>query len=202
MNILIAGATGNTGLRLVEQLKRNGHSPIALVRESSDTGSLPQDVALRRGDLTDLKSGVCDGCDAVIFAAGSGGSTGPEMTDKVDRDGAKRLIDLAAEAGVSRFVMLSSAGAEDPDPESELGHYLQAKHEADEHLKASGLDYAILRPVSLTDDDGTRDMRFGDDVDPEGKAARGDVAAVLATAIDDGEWTGKALLMQSVLADG
>ncbi len=202
MNILVAGATGKTGLRLVEQLKAKGHSPIALVRESSDTGSLADDVTLRRGDLTDLHSGVCDGCDAVIFAAGSGGSTSPEMTDKVDRDGAKRLIDLAAEAGVSRFVMLSSAGADDPDPESELGYYLQAKHEADEHLKASGLDFAIVRPVSLTDDDGTRDMRFGDDVDPKGKAARGDVAAVLATAIDDDQWTGKALLMESVLSDG
>jgi len=198
MNILIAGATGNTGLRLVEQLQAKGHSPIALVRESSDTSSLPADVKQRQGDLTDLQSGVCDGCDAVIFAAGSGGSTGPEMTDKVDRDGAKRLVDLAAEAGVSRFVMLSSAGADDPDPESDLAHYLQAKHEADEHLKASGLSYAIVRPVSLTDDDGNRNMLFGDDVDPKGKAARGDVAAVLANAVDDSEWTGKALLMQSV----
>lgn len=198
MNILVAGATGKTGLRLVDQLKANGHSPIALVRESSDTSSLPADVMQSRGDLTDLQSGVCDGCDAVIFAAGSGGSTGPEMTDKVDRDGAKRLIDLAADAGVSRFVMLSSAGADNPNPGSDLAHYLQAKHEADEHLKASGLSYAIVRPVSLTDDDGNRNMRFGDDVDPKGKAARGDVAAVLAKAVDDSEWTGKALLMQSV----
>tara|TARA_R110002033_G_scaffold94527_1_gene143740 strand:- start:9597 stop:10205 length:609 start_codon:yes stop_codon:yes gene_type:complete len=201
MDILIAGATGKTGLRLVDQLKAKGHAPIALVRESSDTGALPDDVALRRGDLTDLESGVCDGCDAVIFAAGSGGSTGPEMTDKVDRDGAKRLIDLAAEAGVSRFVMLSSVGADDPDPDSELAHYLQAKHEADEHLKASGLSYAIVRPVSLTDDDGSRDMRFGDEADVKGKAARGDVAAVLADAVEDDEWTGKALVMQSILPD-
>lgn len=185
----------------MSELKTKGHAPIALVRESSDTGALPDDVALRRGDLTDLESGVCDDCDAVIFAAGSGGSTGPEMTDKVDRDGAKRLIDLAAEAGVSRFVMLSSVGAEDPDPDSELGHYLQAKHEADEHLKASGLSYAIVRPVSLTDDDGSRDMRFGDQVNPQGKAARGDVAAVLADAVEDEAWTGKALLMQSILPD-
>jgi len=201
MDILIAGATGKTGLRLVDQLKAKGHAPIALVRESSDTGALPDDVALRRGDLTDLESGVCDGCDAVIFAAGSGGSTGPEMTDKVDRDGAKRLIDLAADAGVSRFVMLSSVGADDPDPDSELAHYLQAKHEADEHLKASGLSYAIVRPVSLTDDDGSRDMRFGDEADVKGKAARGDVAAVLADAVEDDEWTGKALVMQSILPD-
>tara|TARA_R110002126_G_scaffold44671_7_gene127080 strand:- start:12365 stop:12973 length:609 start_codon:yes stop_codon:yes gene_type:complete len=201
MDILIAGATGKTGPRLVDQLKAKGHAPIALVRESSDTGALPDDVALRRGDLTDLESGVCDGCDAVIFAAGSGGSTGPEMTDKVDRDGAKRLIDLAADAGVSRFVMLSSVGADDPDPDSELAHYLQAKHEADEHLKASGLSYAIVRPVSLTDDDGSRDMRFGEEADVKGKAARGDVAAVLADAVEDDEWTGKALVMQSILPD-
>jgi uncharacterized protein YbjT (DUF2867 family) len=197
MNILVAGATGKTGLRLVDQLKSNGHSPIALVRESSDTSALPSGIDLRLGDLTDLQDGVCDGCDAVIFAAGSGGSTGPEMTDKVDRDGAKRLVDLAVKAGVSRFVMLSTVGADDPDMDSELGHYLQAKHDADEHLKASGLSYAIVRPVSLTDDDGTRDIRFGDTVDVKGKAARGDVAAVLANAVDNPDWTGKTRLMQS-----
>ncbi len=198
MQILVAGATGKTGLRLVRELKANGHAPIALVRASSDTSALPSDIAIRQGDLTDLQEGVCDGCDAVIFAAGSGGSTGPEMTDKVDRDGAKRLVDLATKSGVSRFVMLSSVGAENPNPESKLAHYLQAKHDADEHLKASGLSYAIVRPVSLTNDDGKRAMRFGDDVDVKGKAARGDVAAVLANAVDDPEWAGKVRLMQSV----
>lgn len=198
MKILVAGATGNTGLRLVKKLKANGHSPIALVRESSDTSSLDSDVDLRKGDLTHLQEGVCDGCDAVIFAAGSGGSTGPEMTDKVDRDGAKRLIDLASKAEVSRFVMLSSVGAGNPDPESELSHYLRAKHEADEHLKTSGLNFVIVRPVSLTDDDGGNDIRLGKDVDPEGEAARGDVANVLARAVDDPDWVGEAFKMESL----
>ena len=182
---------------MTELLSRD-HSPIALVRESSDTGSLPAGVEQRLGDLTDLPEGVCDGCDAVIFAAGSGGDTSQEMTDKVDRDGAKRLIDLAAKAGVERFVMLSSVGAADPDPDSTLAHYLEAKHAADEHLKASGLSYAIVRPVSLTEDDGTREVRFGDDVDVKGEAARGDVASVLADALEDDAWTGKALRMESV----
>jgi uncharacterized protein YbjT (DUF2867 family) len=72
-----------------------------------------------------------------------------------------------------------------------------AKHEADEHLKASGLDFAILRPVALTDDDGSRDIVFGDAVDVKGEAARGDVAHVLAQAVDDPEWRGKTLLMAS-----
>ncbi|MFP7570410.1 SDR family oxidoreductase [Marivita sp. S2033] len=198
MNILVAGATGKTGLRLVRELKSKGHNPIALVRPSSDTSGLPSDIERRQGDLTELDDAVCDGCDAVVFAAGSGGSTGPEMTDKVDRDGAKSLIDIAGKAGVSRFVMLSSVGAGNPEDGGDLEHYLQAKHDADEHLKASGLDYAILRPVRLTEEDGTGDMRFGDDVDVEASAARGDVATALARAVDDPDWSGRVALMQSV----
>lgn len=198
MNVLVAGATGKTGIRLVKELTSRGHHPIALVRESSDTRALVPGVELRQGDLTELADGVCDGCDAVIFAAGSGGSAGPEMTDKVDRDGAKRLIDIAVKAKVARFVMLSSVGADDPDPDSKLAHYLQAKHDADEHLKASGLTYSILRPVALTEEDGSREMRFGDDVDTGAKAARGDVASVLADAVDHDNWADKTLLMQSV----
>ncbi|HSM03843.1 MAG TPA: SDR family oxidoreductase [Longimicrobiales bacterium] len=197
MNVLVAGATGKTGTRLVEELVSRGHHPIALVRKSSDTSVLPADVERRRGDLTDLDDDVCRGCDAVVFAAGSGGSTGPEMTDAVDRDGAKRLVDLAGKANVDRFVMLSSIGAGDPDPDSEIAHYLQAKHDADEYLMASGLPYAIVRPVRLTEEDGSRDVRFGDAVEADATAARGDVASVLADAVEDEGWVGTVRRMQS-----
>lgn len=197
MNVLVAGATGKTGTRLVEELVSRGHHPIALVRDSSDTSGLPPDVERRRGDLTDLDDDVCAGCDAVVFAAGSGGSTGPEMTDAIDRDGAKRLIDLAAKANVDRFVMLSSIGAGEPDPDSEIAHYLQAKHDADEYLVASGITYAIVRPVRLTEEDGSGDVRLGDDVSPDATAARGDVASVLADAVEDERWAGAVRRMQS-----
>lgn len=198
MNILVAGATGKTGMRIVSELSSRGHSPIALVRESSDTSSLPSGVEVRLGDLTDLQDDTCEGCEAVVFAAGSGGDTSAAMTDKVDRDGAIRLIDLALKSGVSRFVMLSSVGADNPDQGGDMEHYLQAKHDADEHLKASGLDYAIVRPVSLTDAEGTRDIRLGNDVDTGGEAARGDVAFVLANAVDSDSWLGETALMESI----
>lgn len=198
MKILIAGSTGNTGLRLTRQLMEAGHEPIAMHRASSDTSELPEGVATREADLTQLDDNVCSDVDAVVFAAGSGGDTSEEMTEKVDRDGAIKLIDQAKAANVSRFVMLSSVGADDPDPDSELYHYLKAKNAADEHLEASGLDYSIVRPVALTDDDGDRDVKLGDDVDPKGKAARGDVAAVLARAISDDSLRNKAYLMESV----
>lgn len=198
MKILVAGATGNTGLRLVSELCERGHEPIALVRSSSDTENLPKGVTQREGDLTDLEDDVTKGCEVVIFAAGSGGDTSAEMTDKVDRDGAISLIDIAERTGVRRFVMLSSVGADDPDPESELAHYLEAKHAADERLKSSSLEYAILRPVALTDDGPTGSIKLGDDVDPKGKAARGDVAVLLADAAEQDEWVGAIQLMETV----
>ena len=197
MKILVAGATGKTGVHLVQELIDQGHTPTALVRESSDTSALPQGVDLRKGDLTDLQDGVCDGMETVIFVAGSGGSTGPEMTDKVDRDGAKRLIDLAHKAGVRRFVMLSSVGADQTDPSGDMAHYLNAKHEADEHLKASGMAYAILRPVALTNDARGADVILGVDVDKSANASRADVAHVLAEAATTGRFDGSAQDMQS-----
>lgn len=197
MTILVAGATGGTGQHVVQYLIDRGHKPIALVRESSDTRSLPEGVDLRQGDLGDLERGVCEGVDAVIFAAGSGGSTGPEMTEKVDRDGARRLIDLALESGVKRFVMLSSIGADQSNPTGDMAPYLKAKHDADEYLKGSGMAYSILRPVALTDDGRGGDVILGEDVDKSANASRADVAHVLAEAATTGLYDGVAQNMQS-----
>lgn len=197
MNILVAGATGKTGQQVVQNLIDQGHNPTALVRESSDTSALPKGVNLRQGDLTDLQPGVCEGMDAVIFAAGSGSSTGPEMTMKVDRDGAKRLVDLAREAGVKRFVLLSSVGADQSNPSGKIAHYLNAKHEADEHLKQSGLTYSILRPVALTNDGRSENVILGEGVDKSAQASRADVASVLAEAATTGRYDGIAQDMQS-----
>ncbi|WP_407491962.1 SDR family oxidoreductase [Pseudooceanicola sp. MF1-13] len=197
LNILVAGATGKTGQLVVSELRDRGVNPIALVRESSDTSGLPEGTDLRMGDLTNLSPDVCDGVDVVVFAAGSGSSTGADMTDKVDRDGAQRLVDIAQKAMVARFVMLSSIGADNPPEDHEIAHYLKAKHAADEHLKHSGLVYSILRPVALNDDPKTGDVVLGESVDQKAKARRADVAAVLAEAAVTGDHDGKAQDMQT-----
>lgn len=194
--IFLAGATGKTGRLLARELTSQGHAITAIVRDSSDTSVLPDSVVLKQADLTDLAAGTCEGADVVIFAAGSGGSTGPEMTDKVDRQGAMQLVDLAKDAGVKRFVMLSSIGADQSNPSGDLAHYLKAKHDADEHLKASGITYTILRPVPLTDDGRSTDILLGGNVEKTAKASRADVAYVLAEAAL-GKYDDRALDMQS-----
>ena len=198
MKVLVSGATGHTGKRLVSQLLDAGHSPVALVRESSDTSGLPEGCATRQGDLTDLPDDACAGMDAVMFAAGSGSSTGADMTDKVDRDGAKALVDRAKSAGVDRFVMLSARGIDDPDPDSDLYHYAKAKKAADDYLMQSGVPYAIVRPGPLTHGDGQRDVRLGDDVEGNGTTARGDLAAVMVRALTEDALADRVFAMESV----
>ena len=91
--------------------------------------------------------------EAIIFAAGSGPKTGPDKTTAVDKNGAIKLVDAAKKKGIERFVMLSSVGSDDPEQaQEEMRHYLEAKHDADEHLKASWLTYTIVRPVALTNE--------------------------------------------------
>jgi uncharacterized protein YbjT (DUF2867 family) len=62
--------------------------------------------------------------------------------------------------------------------------YIEAKREADEALRASGLDWTILRPGWLTDDPGRLRVVIGRDV-PEGDIPRGDVAAVIAAVLEN-----------------
>ena len=197
MNILVAGATGGTGQILTRKILEAGHIPIAHVRESSDRSKLPAGTKERQADLTDLPGDICNRIDAVVFAAGSGGKTGPEMTDKIDRDGAKHLIDLSQQEGVTRFVMLSSFGADQANPEGDLAHYLKAKHDADAHLMACDLTHAILRPVALTDDGDHGTPILGASVDPNGTASRTDVAKLLCEAAIHGVLDGQAVDMQS-----
>ncbi|QFT57369.1 putative sugar epimerase YhfK [Sulfitobacter sp. THAF37] len=195
--VLVAGATGKTGRLLFRDLIDLGADPIALVRDASDTQVLPEGATTRSGDLTDLPDDVCAEIDTVVFAAGSGGDTGADMTDKVDRLGAKRLVDLAEKNGVQRFVMLSSIGADAPPADHPLKHYLEAKHDADQHLQASSLTHAILRPVALTDDPRSGNVVLGREVDPQAKASRADVAFTLARAAVTGSCDGQSLSMQS-----
>lgn len=182
-SVLIAGAHGQVGQHVTELLGASDRTARAMVRDESQTDEMAElggepVVA----DLTGDVDHAVEGCDAIVFAAGSGG----EDVYGVDRDGAIGLIDAASAAGVDRFVMLSSMGADDPEsgPEA-LRDYLIAKAEADEYLRNSGLDYTIVRPGELTNEPGTGEIRAGEGLDPgDGAIPREDVARTLVAAID------------------
>ena len=80
-------------------------------------------------------------------------------------------------------------------PESwsdEMRPYLEAKADADRDLAASGLDYTIVRPGGLTDDEGTNLVAAGEDLGRYGRVPRDDVAATLLACLDEPRTIGKA----------
>jgi uncharacterized protein YbjT (DUF2867 family) len=188
VQVAIAGGHGKIALHLERLLSEGGHSVRALIRKPDHiddvraAGAEPVEFDLEAGSATELAE-VITGVDAVVFAAGAGPGSSAERKWSVDRDAAVKLIEAAKEAGVQRYVIVSSIGAGDPpDGDEVFSVYLRAKHEADEAVKASGLDYTIVRPVSLTDDPGTGRVSAGETVD-HGKIPREDVAAVLAAVL-------------------
>jgi uncharacterized protein YbjT (DUF2867 family) len=102
-----------------------------------------------------------------------------------------KLVDAALAVGVRRYVMISSIGADRPQVASgSMRPYLEAKAEADHYLMASGLDYTIVRPGSLTDDPGTGRVRVTTELGGRGDVPRDDVAAVIAEVLDAPNTTG------------
>ena len=108
-----------------------------------------------------------------MFAAGAGPGSGPERKLTMDHGGAVKLIAAAKQAGISRYVIVSSMGADANAPgDDTFGIYLQAKGKADDDLRASGLDYTVVKPGGLTNDAGTGRVESGRVGRPRAGAAR------------------------------
>ena len=196
MRIVIAGAHGQVARRLGRLLSRRGDTVLGIVRNPGHRADLESDgvepVVLDLEDAgADAVAGVLTGADAAVFAAGGGPGSGIARKDTVDRGAAVLLADAAEQAGVRRYLLVSSMGVESvaggatPDGVDEVFvAYLRAKLAAEEDVLArSGLDVTVLRPGGLTDDPGTGRVRLDRHVD-RGQVPRDDVAAVLVELLD------------------
>ncbi|WP_452222663.1 SDR family oxidoreductase [Lacinutrix chionoecetis] len=184
-NILIAGANGTTGKKIVNLLHESQYfNPIAMVRKAEQESYFKaNNIETVLADLEEDVSHVFNNqtVDKVLFAAGSGG----KKVVAVDQEGAKRLIDASTKNNVKKFVMLSSMGADNPEEQSDLQAYLKAKHNADEHLKASGLNYSIVRPGALTNDVLTNTIELEEKLNKSGEISRNNVAQTLVRTLND-----------------
>lgn len=182
-NVLVAGATGTTGRKIVDLLNHSSeYEPIAMVRKQEQIAQFEsKGVKTRLGNLEDDIKDIAEGIDKVIFAAGSGG----KKVHAVDQEGAKKLMDASKKADISKFVMLSSMGASNPEVVSELKDYMKAKQNADQYLKASLLPYSIVRPGTLTNDAGTGKIKVSSSFDSPGSISRDDVAKTLVASLSN-----------------
>ena len=189
--VLIIGAHGKVALQAAPRLAAAGHEVSGVIRKEEQSDDLRDAqatpvVADVEHLSTDEIAEVMRGFDTVVWSAGAGGGS-PERTWAVDRDAAIRAVDAAAQGDPSRFVMVSYFGA-GPDhgvPEdNDFYAYAQAKTEADAHLQAADLDWTILQPSALTDDDaGVHGIEMGDGVEA-GEVPRSVVAGMIAAVVE------------------
>lgn len=184
MNVLVIGANGNTGTRIVQKLQQSGKRAIAMVRSESQTSKF-QDLGaeVRLGDLEYPIDDVMRDVDAVIFAAGSGGQTGKDKTVLVDHLGAIRSMVTAQVHNVSRYVMLSSIN-NDVNSTSPIAHYHKAKAHADNHLQETDLEYTIVCPGGLTNEESSGSCEITPDLHGRGLTSRELLAEVIVRSLD------------------
>lgn len=189
-NTFIVGANGSIGHLLMQQLQAQNMNFTAGVRKQEQIEDL-QSKGIN-AQLLDLQGSVEDiakaisGADSIIFTAGSGGKTGDDMTLEIDLDGAVKTIEAAQIAGIKRFVMVSSIYADSrlAFDNSPIKPYMIAKFYADRELRRSTLDYTILHPGYLTNDEPTGKITV-DDISNGIKITRSDVATALIHLMND-----------------
>jgi uncharacterized protein YbjT (DUF2867 family) len=198
MRLAIAGGHGQIALRLAKLLSQRDDEVLALIRNPDHAGDVrqagaePAVVDLEQASVDDVVQAIT-GSDAVVFAAGAGPGSGPARKDTMDYGGAVTLIAAAKQAGIRRYVIVSSMGANPDAPgDDTFSVYLRAKGRADDAVRASGLDATVVRPGGLTNDPGTGRVTLGTSL-PPGQVTRDDVAAVLAAVLDSPHTIGKTL---------
>ena len=190
MRVLVIGANGKIGRQFVKMLAEDSkHTPKALIRKEEqkqqfDELGVESVVASLEGSVEDLASAM-EGMDAVVFTAGSGAHTGPDKTLLIDVDGAAKAVEAAGKLNTGRFLMVSAIFADRREFWTEqMAPYYVAKHHADNILRASGLNYTIVRPGGLTDEEGTGKISAAYHLD-RGVIPREDVARVLVHSLEN-----------------
>jgi len=198
MDVAIAGGHGQIALRLARVLSERGDRVRSLIRNPDHAddvraaGAEPVVCDLEHAAEEDVASAI-DGADAVVFAAGAGPGSGPERKDTMDYGGAVKLIAAAKQGGIRRYVIVSSMGADaNASGDDTFTVYLRAKGRADDDLRASGLDYTVVRPGRLTNDPGNGRVALRENGD-SGEIPRDDVAAVIAAVLPASNTIGRTL---------
>lgn len=181
MTTLVVGANGQIGKQFCE-LAQQGGTPIkAMIRSEEQAAWFSErNIDTVIADLEGEFEHAFEGCDQVVFTAGSGPHTGPDKTLMIDLFGAIRTADIAKQKGLSRYIMISAMRAEQPlEAPEKMRPYMAAKFAADAHLRNSGIPYVILKPGRLTDEAASQQFASSFDEAGDNQISRANVAHAL-----------------------
>ena len=208
MKLLIFGATGSTGQCLVAQALERGHEVTAFVRDPAKLGDMAARVAVITGDILDsasVKAAFAEPFDAVLSSLGVF-----HREDQTDLSrGTAHIIAAMEQAGCRRLAVVSSLGAGDSAGQGNwLAWFLQRfllkyvlidKTRQEDHIRASALDWTIVRPPQLTDGQpvSTGLIAWEGPVPsgarPSWKTSRATVAAFLLDTVERNSYVHKAV---------
>ncbi len=201
--ILVVGATGSLGSRVVKKLLKSGEKVRAMTRDRSKADELKSRGAqIVLGDLTDpesLEFGL-RGAKAVVAAAHGMLGRGATSSKAIDDKGHRALIDAAKEAGTEHFVYTSVIGASPDHPID----FWRTKAKIEKYLQDSGLRHTIIRPTSFMEIyawelvgkpivAGKRVMMLGPGTNKRNYVAADDVANAVVLALRIPELRGRTL---------
>lgn len=188
--VFIIGGAGKVARRLSKRLAGREHAPVGLYRNPDQKAELA-DLGARPvlGDLTELDAerlaDLMKGSDVVVFSAGAGGKGGAERTDAIDGEGFRTALKAAQIADVPRFLQVSAfpEAGRGGQVNARFENYMRIKKATDAELAESDRDWVILRPGTLTDEEGTGLVSAGLAL-PYGNVSRDNVAAALAVLVE------------------
>jgi uncharacterized protein YbjT (DUF2867 family) len=198
--VLVAGATGRTGKEVVKQLLARNYRVRGLVRDQAKAAEIfGSSVQYAVGDVREaatLPAAMKD-VTYVISAIGSTRDDPANSAEQVDYGGVKNLADAAKAAGIRHFVLVSAMGVTRPEEVVPEGRPSRGrpgtsrwKLKGEDHLRASGLTYTVVRPGGLGDKPGGQQgitVEQGDkpiEGDPRARMIqRANLATVLANAM-------------------
>lgn len=181
MTTLVIGANGQIGKQFCELAQQAG-TPIKAMVRSEEQASWFNEHGINAvvADLEGEFEHAFEGCDQVVFTAGSGPHTGPDKTLMVDLFGAIRTADIAKQKGLSRYIMISAMRAEQPlEAPEKMRPYMAAKFAADAHLRNIGVLYVILKLGRLTDEAASQQFASSIDEAGDNQISRANVAHAL-----------------------
>lgn len=203
MRVTVIGGSQGTGAIVAELARAGGHEVTALSR----SGRAPAGVRALSGDATDpqVVREAIEGADAVVVTVGGAKGVRRQRTAVT-----RAVITAMAGAGVRRLVVQSSLGAGDSGAQMPLALRLLMKvllaapladhDEQEAAVRASGLDWTIVRPTGLTTKPGTgrwRALQVGEPGTLGGTIPRADLAAYLLEAVSDEALVGRAVGISS-----
>lgn len=190
MKVLVVGANGQVGQKVAELLNSSQeHTVLAMIRNQEQAEAFAKKgidtvIANLEDSVDDLQKTMKD-CQAIVFTAGSGGSTGADKTLLIDLDGAVKTMEAAELAGISRFIMVSALQANNRENWNEaIKPYYVAKHYADRMLEQSNLAYTIIRPGGLLNEQGSGKITVGEQLE-RGTIPREDVAKTVVETLNN-----------------